>query len=59
MEDFVQRHERMDVGAFLETGKESNVRFYRHYGFRVRGEHDYEGAKLWTMWRNASVNSPT
>ena len=41
------------VGAYLETGTESNVRFYSRHGFRVVDEVPLpKGPPMWLMWRD-------
>ena len=43
-----------DVGAYLESSKETNVPYYRHFGFEVREEVDHRrgGPRQWSMWRD-------
>jgi GNAT superfamily N-acetyltransferase len=45
--------DRDGVPAFLETQKETNVPYYRRFGFEVSGELDVPGGgpHLWQMWR--------
>jgi GNAT superfamily N-acetyltransferase len=49
--------ERCDAGAmpaFLESSKESNVRFYAQHGFEVTEKIELPGGPpLWLMWRKA------
>ncbi len=42
------------VGAYLESSKDLNVPYYRHFGFEVRQEieHKNHGPKQWLMWRD-------
>lgn len=48
----LERCDAAGVGAYLETAKESNVRFYRRDGFEVRAEHPIPGGPVvWSMWR--------
>ncbi len=40
------------VGAYLETGNESNLAFYARYGFEVMHETDLpRGPHVWALWR--------
>jgi ribosomal protein S18 acetylase RimI-like enzyme len=41
------------VGAYLESTKERNIRFYEHHGFRVTGTITPapDGPPMWCMWR--------
>ena len=46
--------DREGVPAYLETGKERNVRFYERHGFRVTREMTLpRGPRVWLMWRDA------
>jgi ribosomal protein S18 acetylase RimI-like enzyme len=41
------------IPAYLESSKESNIPFYRRYGFEVKGEVNVKnGPTLWPMWRD-------
>jgi len=41
------------VGAYLESSKESNIAFYARHGFRVTGElRLLRGPTMWKMWRD-------
>jgi len=42
------------VGAYLESSKDVNVPYYRHFGFEVRQEvtHKNNGPVQWLMWRD-------
>ena len=42
------------LGAYLESSKDVNVPYYRHFGFEVRQEieHKNNGPKQWLMWRD-------
>jgi ribosomal protein S18 acetylase RimI-like enzyme len=45
--------DRNEIGAYLESSKESNLAFYARHGFRVTGELDLpEGPHVWLMWRD-------
>jgi ribosomal protein S18 acetylase RimI-like enzyme len=45
--------DREGVPAYLETGKERNVRFYERHGFQVTGEIELpRGPRVWLMWRD-------
>lgn len=44
--------DRLEIPAYLETGTESNVRFYSRHGFRVSDRVELpDGPSMWLMWR--------
>jgi GNAT superfamily N-acetyltransferase len=44
--------DRLEIGAYLETGTERNVQFYTRHGFRVTEQiHMPDGPPMWLMWR--------
>jgi predicted N-acetyltransferase YhbS len=53
MTPMLERCDREGTPAFLESSKESNVPFYRRFGFEVTGEIQLpKGPKVWPMWRD-------
>jgi GNAT superfamily N-acetyltransferase len=49
----LRRCDQEGVGAYLETAKERNVRFYSRHGFRVTEEVSLpNGPAMWLMWRD-------
>ena len=49
----LERCDAEGVGAYLESSKESNVRFYARHGFRVVEEMRFpRGPQMWLMWRD-------
>ena len=53
MKPVLEVADQMQVGAFLETPKESNIPIYERFGFRVTEEiHIKNGPTLWLMWRD-------
>ena len=49
----LRRCDEEDVGAYLETATERNVRFYSRQGFRVLEEVPLpKGPPMWLMWRD-------
>jgi ribosomal protein S18 acetylase RimI-like enzyme len=52
MAPVLERCERERVAAYLETARESNLRFYRRDGFEIASEHPIPGGPVvWGMWR--------
>ncbi len=54
IEPVLERCDREQTPAYLETETEKNVRFYEKHGFQVKQElGSKDGAvHIWTMWRN-------
>jgi len=54
MTPMLERADTEGVGAYLESSKESNVPFYRRFGFEVTQElhHRRGGPTMWLMWRD-------
>ena len=45
--------DRLEIPAYLETGKERNVAFYNRHGFRVTEQFRLpNGPQVWLMWRD-------
>jgi len=45
--------DRLEIPAYLETGKERNVHFYTRHGFKVTKEIQMpKGPPMWLMWRD-------
>ena len=48
----VERADTEGVGMYLESSKESNIAYYRRFGFEVRRElHLKKGPTMWLMER--------
>ena len=54
MEPVLAKCDAEGVGAYLESSKDVNVPYYRHFGFEVRQEitHKNDGPTQWLMWRD-------
>ena len=53
LQPMLRRCDQEGVGAYLESSKETNVRFYQRHGFRVTDEVALSrGPKMWLMWRD-------
>ena len=53
LQPMLRRCDEEGVGAYLESSKESNVRFYARHGFRVTEEVPLRnGPPMWLMWRD-------
>lgn len=45
--------DRDRIGAYLASSKETNLPFYRRFGFEVIGEfRHHNGPRMWLMWRD-------
>lgn len=51
MERYCTLMDEHALSGYLETGRESSVRFYSKYGFEVTKQIEVLGAKIWLMWR--------
>jgi ribosomal protein S18 acetylase RimI-like enzyme len=49
----LERCDKTETPAYLESSKESNISFYRRHGFEVTGTIDLPrgGPRVWPMWR--------
>jgi GNAT superfamily N-acetyltransferase len=53
MAPMLERCDREGMPAYLESSKESNIPFYKRFGFAVTGEIQLpKGPKVWPMWRD-------
>ncbi|HTN79847.1 MAG TPA: GNAT family N-acetyltransferase [Acidimicrobiales bacterium] len=54
LQPVLERCDTEGVGAYLESSKDLNVPYYRHFGFEVRQEvqHKNGGPTQWLMWRD-------
>ena len=53
LNEILQRADHESVGAYLESSKDSNVPYYRRFGFEVVGEIRHPGGPtMWRMWRD-------
>jgi ribosomal protein S18 acetylase RimI-like enzyme len=57
MEVFRAQMDAAGEGAYLETDKPANVRFYERFGFEVAGEQDVLGNPNWFMRKAAKGTS--
>jgi ribosomal protein S18 acetylase RimI-like enzyme len=49
----LEKADNEGVGAYLESSKDTNVPYYRRFGFEVVGEiHHPNGPTMWRMWRD-------
>ena len=51
MNHYCEMMDGAGTGGYLETGRESSVRFYSKFGFEVSRQIEVLGAKIWLMWR--------
>jgi GNAT superfamily N-acetyltransferase len=53
LEPVLHECDRLEVPAYLETGKERNVSFYARHGFQVTEQIRMpDGPPMWLMWRD-------
>jgi GNAT superfamily N-acetyltransferase len=53
MNAVLEKADAEGVGAYLESSKDTNVPYYRKFGFEVVGEiHHPNGPTMWRMWRD-------
>jgi GNAT superfamily N-acetyltransferase len=53
MKEYCARLDRAHVAGYLETDKESNVKFYERFGFQIIGSTPVLNTPNWFMKRNA------
>ena len=52
LEPVLHECDRLEIPAYLETGKERNVAFYSRHGFQVTERIELpKGPPMWLMWR--------
>jgi GNAT superfamily N-acetyltransferase len=53
LEPVLAECDRLEIAAYLETGRERNVHFYSRHGFEVTEEIRMpQGPPMWLMWRD-------
>jgi GNAT superfamily N-acetyltransferase len=53
LDPVLQRCDHEGAGAYLESSKESNIPYYRRFGFELVGEVEFpSGPTIWPMWRD-------
>jgi GNAT superfamily N-acetyltransferase len=56
LKEVLERCDREEWPAYLETSRIENVRFYEHRGFRVTSTTELaNGPQIWFMWRDPST----
>ena len=51
--ELTRRADAAQVGCYLETATERNVRLYERFGFQVGEQKEIIGLQAWLMWRPA------